>query len=81
LSSRLAELLARIARLRKQQKFLNKRGSSMLEHDTLVMENLDRENPPSPEGLAELERLANESEARQLSSSPALPPVVRQSNQ
>jgi hypothetical protein len=40
-----SEALAKVQRLRKQQKFLKERGSKMLDHDTNVMDVLDEEDP------------------------------------
>jgi hypothetical protein len=47
-----AKLSARIARLFKQQEFLRSKGKRMLDHDTVVMDQLDEEDLPSSGGLS-----------------------------
>ncbi|KAL2005342.1 hypothetical protein VTN00DRAFT_2553 [Thermoascus crustaceus] len=48
----------------------------MLDHDSLVTEKLDGENPLTAEELAELERLANEYEDRQHLEDPSGDPQL-----
>ena len=62
------EAMSKILQLQKQQKFLKECCGCMLEHDSLLMEQLDEEDPPSAEDLCELEHLANEQEAAQLAA-------------
>jgi hypothetical protein len=47
-----ATLSARIARLFKQQEFLRSKGKRMLDHDTVVMDQLDEEELSSSLGLS-----------------------------
>jgi hypothetical protein len=49
------KLSARIVRLFKEQEFLRSRGKRMLDHDTLVMDRLDEEDPPSSQESSPLE--------------------------
>jgi DUF1009 family protein len=54
------EAMSKILRLQKQQKFLKERGVKILDHDTVVMDQLDEEDPLTTKDLRELERLADE---------------------
>ncbi|KAH2976717.1 hypothetical protein KXW58_006457 [Aspergillus fumigatus] len=48
ISSKTTESMARIRRLRRQEEILKTKSGRMLDHDTLVMDQLDEENPPTP---------------------------------
>ena len=65
---KMQEAMLKILWLQKQQKFLKEYCGCMLEHDSLLMEQLDEEDPPSAEDLHKLEHLANEQEAAQLAA-------------
>lgn len=69
-SEALVQAFAKVARLRKQQNFLKERGSKMQVHDADLLEQLDEEDPPSSEEIAELERMADaqDAAAQQLAS-------------
>lgn len=79
-SQKMQEAMSKILRLQKQQRFLKERGGRMLEHDSLLMEQLDEEDPPSAEDLRELERLADESDAAFLDAVSSDPSLTRMMN-
>lgn len=73
------DLMMKIVRLRKMRRFLKTRNDRMLEHDSRLMEQLDEEDPPTAEDLAELDRLADASDAQVLaatSENPTLTQVI-----
>jgi hypothetical protein len=65
-SMKMNETMAKVLRLQKQQQFLKDRSGRMLNHDSDVMAQLDEEDPPTAEDLAELDRLADEHDVRAL---------------
>jgi hypothetical protein len=73
LSQQFAQTLARIVRLRKQKQFLKERGKKMLDHDTVVIDRFDEENPseipPSPPLEAEAQANLVDPSLPQLSES------------
>lgn len=71
------DLMMKIIRLRKQQKFLSERSGRMLGHDSDVMAQLDEEDPPSTEDLAELDRLADAEDARILAATSENPTLTQ----
>ncbi|KKA16655.1 hypothetical protein T310_9734, partial [Rasamsonia emersonii CBS 393.64] len=73
ISEELARLHAKQVRLLKQKRLLRERGSKMLEHDSLVMEQLDEEDPlgippdspiESEQNLAALSEVPNLTESQ-----------------
>jgi hypothetical protein len=71
------EIMMKIIRLRKQRQFLRTRNDRMLNHDAEIMEQLDAENPLSAEDLAELDRLADEDNARTLAATSENPTLTQ----
>jgi uncharacterized protein YdcH (DUF465 family) len=77
------DLMMKIVRLRKQRQFLRTRNDRMLDHDSTVMDQLDEEDPPSTEDLAELDRLADADNAQILaatSENPTLTQLIASAN-
>ena len=62
------DLMMKIVRLRKMRRSLKTRNDRMLEHDSRLMEQLDEEDPLSSADLAELDRLADASDAQMLAA-------------
>jgi predicted RNase H-like nuclease (RuvC/YqgF family) len=62
-------LFARLKSLKTRRKFLDSRGKKMLDHDTVVMDRLNEEDPLGPQDLQELDRIANDHEAAALAAS------------
>ena len=65
-SCKLTESLVKIECLEKHEEFLNEHDVKLLDHDTVISEQLNEENPSSTKDLQELERAANEQETAQL---------------
>ena len=71
------DIMMKIIRLRKQRQFLRSRNDRMLDHDSALMEQLDAEDPPSAEDLAELDRLADEHDAQALAATSENPTLTQ----
>ncbi|KAF7137055.1 hypothetical protein CNMCM5793_006906 [Aspergillus hiratsukae] len=61
-------LFARLKSLKTRRKFLDNRGKKMLEHDTVVMDRLNEEDPLSTQDLQELDKIANDRDALALAA-------------
>lgn len=72
-----SDVMAKIIRLRKQRQLLRKRNDRMLDHDTMVMDQLDEENPLSSEDFAELDRLAEADDAQILAATSENPTLTQ----
>jgi hypothetical protein len=67
-SQKMNEAMAKILRLQKHQQFLKDRGGRMLDHDSVVSDRLNEDDPPSLAELSEFDRLAEQQEIRQLAA-------------
>jgi hypothetical protein len=76
-SMKMNETMAKVLRLQKQQQFLKDRSGRMLNHDSDVMAQLDEEDPPTAEDLAELDRLADEHDVRALAATSENPTLTQ----
>lgn len=67
-SQKMNEAMAKILRLQKHQQFLKDRGGRMLDHDQVVADRLNEEDPPTAAEFAEFNQLAEQQEIRQLAA-------------
>lgn len=77
------QLTMEMLRLRKQRRLFKTRSDRMLSHDSFLMEQLDEEDPPTVEDLAELDRLADANDAQVLaatSGNPTLTQLIASAN-
>lgn len=76
-SQKMNKEMSTILRLRTQQEWLDKRNDRMQLHDAAVLEQLDDDNPLSAEDLAELDRLADASDAQILAATSEIPTLTQ----
>jgi hypothetical protein len=76
-SQKMQNEMSTILRLETQQEFLRQRNDNMRYHDSAVLDQLDSDNPLSAEDLAELDRLADASDAQVLAATSENPTLTQ----